>query len=419
MSLESLYESVYKWAKVLSSPIVVMVLGLIYLAFELRLGRNDFDIFLAASNDLVARNDLYANLYFGCYHYYYSLFFASVIATVSCFPLWVAKGAWMLLNMILLFRVWKLIKEYLADPKQNDRSVDVRQTLLGLILFLISMRFIRANLHYGQVTIVILFLSLFGLKAVREKKWWGGIVLAIGINLKWMPIVFIPYLLYRKEFRAAGISILTAVALWFLPLMWLETDYFFKMTESYWQLINPAQTKHILDVEEGSFHGLTTWISTLFHKAAAEHNALPWRRHLLDLPVGVVVVLVNTTRLIVVALTLLYLRGPIFTRIKNGVTEFFEWSWLLAIIPLIFPHQQHYAFLLMVPALSFVLQTWMNGGLGTIEKVIFAVVVIFFNLSLWLGAGTTVYNHYKIVTIGGLLLLWILYRIRPSFQKAV
>lgn len=409
------------WHKVvtlLGSSYFVLALGVVFLVSELRFGRNDFDIFLAAGKDLLSQADIYTKTYFDGYHYYYSLFFAAIMAIASLVPVWIAKGLWMGLNMIMLFKVWKLILAYLPFSKPNERSVYFRRMLFGVILFLISIRFIRANLHFGQVTVLLLYLSLEGLSAIRRGKWWGGILLALGINIKWMPLVLLPYLLYRKEIRALTITTLAAVALWYLPLLWLDTGYFFQMTHSYWQLINPAQTKHLLDVEEGSFHGLTTWISTLFHKAAREHNALPWRRHLADLPVDVVVILVNAVRLLVVFLTLLFLRAKLFASVKQDSISFFEWSWLLATIPLIFPHQQHYAFLLMTPAVAYVLWTWMNTGMTRSNRIGFVVVVVLFNLSLLVGGGVALYNHYKIVTIGGLLLLCVLYRIKPKFETS-
>lgn len=403
-----------KWVGILTHPIFLAVAALVFMIAELRLGRNDFDIFFSAAQDMKAEVDIYSAEYFDGYHYYYSLLFASFLALFPPEGLLFAKGLWMLLNFLILVRIWKISREFMFNVEPNERSVDWKVKFFGLILFLISIRFIRANLHFGQVTIFIFYLCLEGLRAIWQDKWWGGLLIGLGINIKLLPLVFIPYLLYRGKWKSSLIVIGSSILFFFVPLLWLRPYYWEEMFVSYLNLLHPAQDKHLLDVEEGSFHSLTTWLSTLFHEAAREHNALEWRRHIVDLPIESVKAIILLARVVIVALTLLYLRGKFFSSRLDKKSLWFEWSWLFATIPLIFPHQQHYAFFMMLPALVFIAFKWWNGALTSALKWMFSIIIIVFNLSILLGAFNGIYNHYKIITIAALFLLWVLWRVRPK-----
>ncbi|MEZ4801045.1 MAG: glycosyltransferase family 87 protein [Flavobacteriales bacterium] len=389
-------------------------MALVFMLAELRLGRNDFDIFFSAAQDMKAQVDIYSAEYFDGYHYYYSLLFASFLALFPPEGLLIAKGLWMIVNFLILFRIWKISGEFFFEKKPNDCSVDWKIKLFGLVLFLITIRFIRANLHFGQVTIFIFYLCLEGLRAIWNDKWWGGLLIGLGINIKLLPLVFIPYLLYRGKWKSSLIVIGSAILFFYLPLFWLRPYYWEEMFVSYLNLLHPSQDKHLLDVEEGSFHSLTTWISTLFHEAAREHNALELRRHIADLPIEVVKVIILIARVAIVSLTLLYLRGKLFSSKLDRKSLWFEWSWFFATIPLIFPHQQHYAFFMIFPALAFIVFKWWNGELSSPLKWLFSVIVVVFNLSILMGTFNGIYNHYKIITIAALFLLWVLWRVRPK-----
>lgn len=409
--ISSKFEKFVGW---LSHPIFLVTVAFVFLFTELQLGRNDFDIFFYAAQDMKAEIDIYSAEYFAGYHYYYSLFFASILSLFPPEGLIVAKAIWMLLNFMLLYRIWGIIKDFLDFSKPNEHSENWKMKLFGLVLFLICYRFIRANLHFGQVTILILYLCLEGLRAIWNNKWWGGVLIGLGINIKLLPLVIVPYLLYRGKWKSSLVVIGTFIVLLYLPLLWLRPHYWEEMFASYIRLLHPSQDKHLLDFEEGSFHSLTTWISTLFLEAAREHNAIELRRHIVDLPIEVVKGIILFVRVAIVGLTLFYLRGKLFVSQLDKTSLWFEWSWLLAVIPLIFPHQQHYAFLLMMPAIAYVLHRWMMGAIEKSTKVLFLIVVLVFNLSVLLGAFNSIYNHYKIITIAALFLLWVLWRERPQ-----
>jgi hypothetical protein len=101
------------------------------------------------------------------------------------------------------------------------------------------------------------------------------------------------------------------------------------------------------------------------------------------------------------------MRQRFFQRMSDSHEIWPEWSWLLALIPLVFPHQQHYAFLFALPLLLWLMHLWLKGRLIGWMKVALVLISIVFNLSLWLGVGNGFYSHFKVVTWATLLLLCV------------
>jgi Glycosyltransferase family 87 len=395
-------------------PLFIMAVSIGFLISELHLGRNDFDIFFQAGQDIKQGKDLYRQTYFDGYHYYNSILFALALSLFGETQLLFAKCLWMCINMLMLWRIFRLCAIYTSPT--SGINLTKYNRIFGLLLFLICLRLIKSNLHFGQLTIFTLYLSLEGLSAIWRKQSWGGWLIALAINVKLLPLVLVPYLAYRAQWRGFAAVIIGVTSFTFFPLVFMNSDYFCQLMGSYFQLINPVQTKHMLDVEETTFHGLTTFISTLFHASAVEHNGLHLRRHLVDLPFDVVVLIIQTVRLAIVILTLAYLRANLFAKTLSNLQLWFEWSWLLAVIPLLFPHQQQYAFLMQMPAIAYILCRLLTGPSRPIVAILTSMITLTFNLSLILATYTAYFNHYKILTWGALALLVVLYLERPPRQ---
>jgi hypothetical protein len=114
-----------------------------------------------------------------------------------------------------------------------------------------------------------------------------------------------------------------------------------------------------------------------------------------------------------VLLTLWFLRTLPFKAAPGPYHQFREISYLFLIIPLIAPHQQHYAFLFALPAFACVLSSLLHSRYSYAHWrwIVLALVAVCFNAALWLGAFNAIYNHYKLVTYGALLLAVLLARV--------
>lgn len=386
---------------------VVLIIA-VFVVIESFGGRNDLDIFLAASGDLFRGKNIYLETYFDGYHYYYSLFFATLLYPLSLLPIALSKAFWISLNLVFLWRIIRITEEYIGS-EWKKKGVMV---LLVMAVFF-TLRFIRGNLHFGQMTILILWLALEAIrKNDHQRPLAAACLMAIAINFKLLPLVFIPYWIYRKSWTAALSTLGFCVIFYVLPALWLGWARNTFLFEEWWKLINPVQAKHILDIEETSFHGLTTLCATLFSADAREHNGMEARRHLADLSLDQIRIITYAIRLLLIAFTLWFLRSKPFVRLTDKLHIWWEISYLFLLIPLIFPHQQHYAFMMSWPAvvymLCYFLETQERGVRYKMRLSAMIFTGVCFNLSLYFGAGNAYYNHYKILTWGSLVLLVLL-----------
>jgi hypothetical protein len=384
-------------------------------------GRNDWNIFLSASVDLFLGKNIYTEIYFGSYHYYYSVLFATLLWPLAQLPGAINKALWLCLNIFLLWRVAQLVFYYLSDY-MGSRSL---KYVFGLLLFLVSIRLVRGNLHLGQMTILMLCLSLESIYRIQKGQWRSGaLALSIAINIKIFPIVLLPYLLYRAKWKALVLTLVLMSVWYLLPSLWLGWEHCVFLLEQWWLLINPTNMRHIKDVEETSFHSLSTLLSTLLTDYVNPEEGLQTTHNIANLSEQQLVRCIQFTRLFFVFFTLYFLRSFPFVAMGQKLKVWWELSYILLIIPLIFPHQQHYAFLMAVPALAYMLCWLMNvfsgstkpNTMDTIMLVLFIMVAITINLSLIVPACTAWLNHYKILTYAALLLVVLLAMAQPKYM---
>jgi len=75
----------------------------------------------------------------------------------------------------------------------------------ALLPLLLSIRWILANFEHLQVNIVILALTLTGLVYHRARRELAaGMLIGLASALKLMPVLFVPYFVWRRQWRAAG-----------------------------------------------------------------------------------------------------------------------------------------------------------------------------------------------------------------------
>jgi hypothetical protein len=277
------------------------------------------------------------------------------------------------------------------------------------------------------MTIFILFLALESFRLFeRDRALAGALLLGLGITIKILPIVFLPYLLYRAHFKEFLWVCFFCLALLLLPFLFLENEFYFTLLQSRWELINPSNKIHVVDLDERSFHSLTSFLAALLTDIRMDHHALETKRNLATLSVEQLEMVINVVRLCFVLLMLYFLRTFPFTRAKDKVQKFYELSYLCYVIPLIFPHQQHYAFFFVAPAIYYLAYFYFYS-VGTAEnpypilKWLFWILtpIIFFTLSadFLLGEFREYYNHFKTLTYGVLLILPLLILAQPHKLK--
>lgn len=401
---------------------LLLLIGVCILCLIEAQGKGDFYIFLSASRDMLEGKNIYTIKYNEWYHYYYDTFFALLIAPLQILPLYLAKVIWLFANVWFTYRIWKIFTYYLPINEFSQKTKKLFTTLCFLFVFGLWQR----NMHLAQMTIFLLFLSLEGLFQIQHKRTTlGSLLIAIGISIKLLPLLLIPYLIYRSEWKATLLVILGLLIVLFLPSLIIGFDYNLFLLNERWAIINPMNSEHVLDVSERSFHSLTTLLSTLLVENASNSYTLDLKRNIANISLEQLKIVITVVRLTFIVFTLYFLNSLPFTRAKNKLQSFYEISYIFLAIPLIFPHQQHYAFFFTFPAITYILfylfnHQFLNENQFKKHVIITSLSLIFFllNSHFILGTFRNYYDHYKTLTYGVLMLIPFLFFFKPSNKKS-
>jgi hypothetical protein len=378
-------------------------------------GGGDFKIFLDASQDFFKGKNIYIETYNEFFHYYYDLFFAIIIYPLSFLPLFFAKFIWISFNIFLISKTWDLLFSWLPKDLLTDKS----SKIFKIIIWIFMLRFFRDNLHLCQMTISILFLCLKGLDLIRSKKiYLGALFISIGISIKILPIVLLPYLLFRSYFKESILIVLFFIILQILPVIFIDFQQVMFLLNQRWYSLNPSNANHILDTAERSFHSLTTLLSTLLVEKCGDTYALPIKRNIANISLQNLKWSILILRLILISFTLFFLKNSFFKKQENSYFSLYELSYIFLLVPLIFPHQQHYAFYFLFPSIVYLTFYWLyqiendffaKNKLKFYFSIIYVVILYFStNCHLILGTFNEYYDHFKVLTYGTLLFIPIL-----------
>jgi hypothetical protein len=398
------------------------VLSLLYLLLEAR-GEGDLYIYLQAGGRLHEGLDIYLTKYIDTqYQYYYSVLFAYILQPFYALSYYWVKFFWLLLNYILFLHLAVLF--YRASFLQALKPSTKNWVVAVSILF--SVRFVHENIHAAQITILIFWSCIMALRySYKGQALKAAVFLAIGINLKLLPLLLVPYLVYRGYFKTVFYGAVFLGVSYLLPSLLIGHDYNLQLLHSWWSQINPTQARHILDVDERSFHGLSTLLSTLLVEKVPDLYAMPLKRNILDVPYETVSQVLLSARLLLLGFALYFVRSFPFQKAKTAWQFSCEVSYLLLLIPLLFPHQQHYAFLFATPAFGCVAYSLAVSNKNRTKfstRILYGLVALVYlagNLKLLLGEFNRYYEHYKILTYGALLLIPLLALSYRAVQKQI
>lgn len=376
-------------------------------------GRSDFTIYQLAANTLFHHQNPYAQPYIDGYYYYYSLLFLYLTYPFQFLDAYWATFLWLFLNACFLYAVMHELSRLLNIQKHNSFA----QSLFYASLLIFNIRTIRENFHSAQVTVFILFLMIYSLKfLLNRQRVFSAFLLALAINIKLLALPLLLYYWYIGHIRTVFYTIILLILFYTMPILWMGDKFYGECMQQWWLLVNPNNDKHLIDVEERSFHSITTLISTLFLKNPPDVYALPVRRYVMELSVEQVKLLIQFVRFVFVISVLGIIRRKPFHKPPDTMVLFYEFSYVIALIPLIFPHQQHYAFLMQMPAISILIYQliFQNKRLTRLDKWMMAGIFLCFNLKILLGVWDVYYEHYKILTYGGILTIVLLWKWRGS-----
>ena len=382
--------------------LILGVVGIIFCAIETT-GQSDFGIYMSAAIDLDAKKDIYQIGYYDGYHYYYSVFFALILKLFSGINFYVVKFVWLYINFLCFVHLLYLLNDFVL----GRASILKYKWIIFSFAIIFCLSFVLQNIHNSQITLFLLWASIYGLRLIyKEKIVSGAFLIGLAINIKIMPIVILPVLFFNAKWQACFLILAFYGVLLLFPYLILDKSYYNLLLQSWWHLINPLANNHILDVDERSFHSLTTLLSTLLVEETGQKYKLPLKRNLLDLNLETLKWVILFVRLFFISSVLVFFSKPFFKKNYVSYITELQYAFVLALVPLIFPHQQHYAFVLCLPL---ALLCFLFYLLFKQKRIAYLLITVFlcFNLRLLLGHFNHYYEHYKIITYGALILVFM------------
>lgn len=143
--------------------------------------------------------------------------FAFVMLPFVALPMWLAVLVWYLITLSCTALSLVLCKRLAL--KVIPGIWEGKDLLWFEVLsFLISLKFILAVYEDQAYDLFVLPFTLYGIWAlVKRRDLAAGASLAVAAALKVTPLIFLPYLLFKRRFAAAGIFAITLMAVSFLP----------------------------------------------------------------------------------------------------------------------------------------------------------------------------------------------------------
>lgn len=394
----------------IAGAFVFLVVSAIMAGFQ----RNDLDIFFAASRDMLAGENVYQKKYSTWYTYFYSPLFALVIAPLSHLPLPVAKLTWSLLGLAAVTRTFRLIGGWLLSGL-------ARVEVLGVLFFssLFLLQSIRDNINAMQVTLLLVWLCVEGLALIGKGRWMlGAALIAFGIDMKMIPLVLLPYLIYRARWKATIAAVVWVGVLHVLPALVLGWDRLNELNAARATVLDPNSPRHIVDEEEPGFIALGSLLSAYLSDLGGNDHSPDLPRNLVNLNVQQLGWLLLIGRLVLAGAALHFLQWPPFRPAASPLRAAYEVAYLLLVCVLIFPHQRNYSFYLAAPAVLCIARQaalrLRTGPCPTGLLVVFALIYLLSNAELLLGEFGLVYQHYKVLSFMVLALIVLLFWARPK-----
>jgi hypothetical protein len=209
---------------------LILFVCLTFLSLEIinhRFWLSDFEVYYKAAYGLIYSENLYRHVEDGHYIFKYSPVSAIIFIPFTLFSFGVAKVMyWLVLTGIIVLNFY--ISVQLLSPKIGLRP-EVKQINIIYILsaLILALHFLR-ELHLGQVNYLILFIYVLVLLAlIKEKVIISSILLSLSIFIKPFGLIFLPYLLYRKKFKALLMIGISSIVWSFSPLIFYQNWHLF------------------------------------------------------------------------------------------------------------------------------------------------------------------------------------------------
>ncbi|OOQ60791.1 glycosyltransferase 87 family protein [Mucilaginibacter pedocola] len=400
---------------------VFLIIAGIFYAYTSARNAHDFEVFVDAGGKIIQGKNIYAPPFAQGLQYYYSPLFALLLAPLSGLPIIISQLLWLTVSYFLLYRIWQLVAVYFDVTQFSKKQLQ----LWFIISLLLSIRFILVDVGYVQMTIFMLWATLESIQLInRGRNIPGAALLALAINIKLLPLAFVFYLVYRNKLKAASFTCVFYLIYLFIPALYLGWQRNLDLVHNWFTLLNPGNKEWTVEAEDGP----SSLVALIPVYLMATTGVLSFKRNFLNLPFQQVSLILNIVRLCVVLLTLAFLRTWPFKAVKSTLRQFWEMSYIFIAVPLLYPHQQQYAFVYIIPAFVYLSYYFIKNWEVVKQKMSIPLWIILFiigvNFSPIIGRDVIsshafeVLLYLRILPIAVLMLIPILWICRPKDELA-
>ena len=168
-------------------------------AHKFATGCGDFEHFYWAAKALREGADPYAS---GVRGYIYPPLIAFLFMPLSWLSVQAAAFVMLVLNMALAALCTLLACKEAMRRFGLDRPLGELLTVVALTTVLAAPR-LRSELQMWQTNLLMLAAMLLALVWLDRRPRWAGLALGLAVNIKYLPLIYLPYLLLRRRFTAA------------------------------------------------------------------------------------------------------------------------------------------------------------------------------------------------------------------------
>ena len=156
--------------------------------------------------------------------YAYPPFHALLLTLLHPFPVRLAEAIWYVIlvgTMFASLKICETLARRLFPGAWSEREL----AIFRILTFVLSLKFILAvveNQAYDSISAVLIFL---GVAALTDRRFFlGAAALAAAAALKITPLIFLPYLLFKRRFAAAAVFTAVFAGLAVLPDILLPSN---------------------------------------------------------------------------------------------------------------------------------------------------------------------------------------------------
>ena len=368
-----------KWpARVAFILATVVVLAGAYV-FHIRKDMTDFGVCYQGGQRIVQGETLYREAD-GHLQFKYSPAAAVFFAPLALIPYEAAKVVWYVLEFIFLAGIflfcWRML------PAGATKAAP-----LLIWTFLAELKFLARELELGQVNLLILFsLTLMVYSIIRGKEIRAGLLWGISLLFKPYALVFLPYFLLKKKFRALVAGITASAAGLALPVAFYGFKGNLAVLREWPATLSKSTSGLLASFDNASLYGFLL-------------KVFP------SLPRQLSGILFLAIFLVLAAVVLWLLRaGRTAPLTKNSEVQ--ESAFLLILIPLFSPLGWNYNYLYSLPAVMLILSAWRHFP-RTARTILVANFIIASTslIEIWGRGLFHFYTHYALVVLNFLFVL--------------